>query len=797
MDLRLAIPAAASWITAIVVIAFPKVLVTVVTAGWVTVLALLLLAGALRWSRKPHFAGLASPIGVAAVVIAAVSLVASSAAVSAPSRRMEVLGSAGDSGTLVTVTLVTTEAIGDGPFRGTVVSVASPSRLGSAESGTHLPATPSSVPVLVFDAVDAKSATTTGIGTTLRLRGTVTETPPEDDVSYLLFAVGEADVVAGPPGYLEWSNALRAGFSTHALTLPGDGGRLLPGLAIGDTGAVDDRLDAAMKTSSLSHLTAVSGANCAIIIGLIMLAGGAVGLRRGWRIAASIIVLGGFVVLVTPEPSVLRAAVMATLALLAMASGRPVQGLPVLSGAVLLLLTLDPWLARSYGFALSVLATGGLLLIAGPLSRLLARWLPLWLAVVVAVPVAAQLACQPVLVLLDPSLPVFGVLANVLAAPAAPVATVVGLAACIALAVLPPAGAALAAIAWLPAAWIGAVARFFAAAPGARIPWPGGAIGGLTLAVLTVLVLVLIFGRRSGRGRRWAAAGTVVIVVIMLAVAGGARIAERLGRPHDWQVAACDIGQGDATVVRSAGQVAVIDTGPEPERLTACLDTLGISRINLLILSHFDLDHIGGTEAVIGIVDRALVGPSAEPADDALVARLRAGGADVEQVSRGPTGIFGELRWSILWPPARLGDIEPGNPASVIVRFDPVGRCEAGCFSSIFLGDLGEEAQDRMLAANRSLAPVDVVKVSHHGSADQSARLYRTVAARVGLIGVGADNGYGHPTKTLLDILGQTATAVGRTDRDGLVLVAPGASSGSLTLWRERASVDPRVGGGD
>ena len=126
----------------------------------------------------------------------------------------------------------------------------------------------------------------------------------------------------------------------------------------------------------------------------------------------------------------------------------------MLALATIVLLAFDPWLARSYGFVLSVLATAGLLLLAGPLARVLERWLPRWLAIVIAVPFAAQLACQPVIILLSATLPTYGVVANVLAAPAAPIATVVGLAACVLLVLIPPLGALLCQLAWLPSAWI-------------------------------------------------------------------------------------------------------------------------------------------------------------------------------------------------------------------------------------------------------------------------------------------------------------------------------------------------------
>src|SRR5699024_8124394 len=104
--------------------------------------------------------------------------------------------------------------------------------------------------------------------------------------------------------------------------------------------------------------------------------------------------------------------------LLAVLLGRPSQAVAALCVTVVLLLLVDPWLARSYGFALSVLATAGLVLGTAPIARTLARVVPRWLAVAVAVPVAAQLACAPVIVLLDPSVSLYAVPANLLAAPA-------------------------------------------------------------------------------------------------------------------------------------------------------------------------------------------------------------------------------------------------------------------------------------------------------------------------------------------------------------------------------------------
>src|SRR5690606_11342294 len=120
--------------------------------------------------------------------------------------------------------------------------------------------------------------------------------------AFLLFARGEAHVSPAAAGLVAWAGDLRASFRALVEALPGQGAGLLPGLAIGDTGAVDAALAEAMKASSLTHLTAVSGANCAIVVGLVFAAAAGLRLPRWARVAVSVVVLAGFVLIVTPEP---------------------------------------------------------------------------------------------------------------------------------------------------------------------------------------------------------------------------------------------------------------------------------------------------------------------------------------------------------------------------------------------------------------------------------------------------------------------------------------------------------------
>lgn len=628
-------------------------------------------------------------------------------------------------------------------------------------------------PVLAFaDTVDRLERTP---GATIGFEGRVRPIEAGHDAA-TVSVVSSIRLIRPAPPWQQVAADLRRGLVQRAQQLPGDGGLLLPGLAIGDTGSADGTLRDAMRAASLSHLTAVSGANCAVVTIAVFAIAGLLRLRRGVRVAAAAVALAGFVVLVTPQPSVLRAAVMALVALGCVAAGRQVAGPPVLAIAVLVLLVQNPWMALDAGFVLSVLATGGLLLLTAPIADALATVLPRRLALVLAVPTAAQLACQPVLILLQPTVPVFGVLANLLAEPAAPLVTVLGLLACLLLPVVPMLGGGLAVLGWLPAAWIAAVARFFAGLP--AIAWPAGVVG-LLLAALLVVGGIVAVGRRSRRVVRLVAAGSVLLLVVGIAGwAAGGVLGRDATRPTDWQYAACDVGQGDGLLLNGGGgHVVEIDTGPAPQPILQCLNTLHVGTLDLLILTHWDADHVGGARALIGRVHTALVGPDSRPASVALRNDLVAGGVRMVSAHRGMLLDVGSLHIQVLWPPDPLGDVPTGNTASVTALV-------TGGLSGLFTGDLDAASEQEIMALG-PLPHVDVVKVAHHGSADNSAAFYRALGAPIGLISCGAGNDYHHPTGSLLTMLRAAGTQPVRTDEDGMILVGAGAG-GAEQVWTER-----------
>ncbi|WP_405838282.1 ComEC/Rec2 family competence protein [Streptomyces platensis] len=473
--------------------------------------------------------------------------------------------------------------------------------------------------------------------------------------------------VGAPDALQRLAGSLRAGLREATDGLGADARALLPGLVVGDTSRVPPDLDDAFRATDLTHLLAVSGSNLTIVLALLIgpphLATRAE--RRGLapRLGLSLrgtAVIGGalalaFVVVCRPDPSVLRAAACGLITLLAIGTGRRRSLLPALAAAVLLLVLYDPWLARSYGFLLSVLATGALLLLAPRWSAAIQRRrVPPRLAEVLAAAAAAQAVCAPVVAVLAARVGLVAVPCNLLAELAVGPATVLGFAALALAPVVPPVAQALAWCAGWPAEWIAGVARTGAALPGAEFAWPGGWVGGLALAA--AMVVLVPVGRWALR-RRWLC--VLCALAVILAVCRPAPFTRVLTGwpPPGWRAVVCDVGQGDGLVLAAGdGTALVVDTGPEPHAIDRCLTDLGVRRIPLLVLTHFHADHVDGLPGAlrgrsVGAIETTTL---QEPPGQAQFVRSTAAAAQVPVIRAAPgeRRHLGPLTWEVLWPPA-------------------------------------------------------------------------------------------------------------------------------------------------
>ncbi|WP_051640100.1 ComEC/Rec2 family competence protein [Cellulomonas sp. URHE0023] len=333
-------------------------------------------------------------------------------------------------------------------------------------------------------------------GARVRVVGRVQEGAPGDRVVAVLLTSSDPEVVAEAPRWDALATNVREDVAGLAAPLPGDARALLPGVTVGDTSGVTSDLAADMRVAGLTHVTAVSGAHFSLVALLVLTLATAVRLPRGVRAALVVAAMAAMVLLVHPSPSVVRAAAMGLVAALGLLVGRPHRAPPALCAAVVVLLVLDPWLAGELGFLLSVLATGGLVLLGGPFAQRWSQRCGRTVAQAVAMPVAAQLVCAPAILLVTPNVALYSIPANLLVAPAVAPATVLGLAAA-GLASWCPWGAQLLALgAGAACWWIGAVARLVAAAPGAQVTWHPGPAGIALAAGASMCTARLLLARR-------------------------------------------------------------------------------------------------------------------------------------------------------------------------------------------------------------------------------------------------------------------------------------------------------------
>ncbi|MEV7345402.1 ComEC/Rec2 family competence protein [Streptomyces sp. NPDC093544] len=617
-----------------------------------------------------------------------------------------------------------------------------------------------------------------------------------DEIAAVLRVRGSAppEVVGEPSGPQRFAGGLREGLREATDGLDADARALLPGLVVGDTSRVTPELDDAFKATDLTHLLAVSGGNLVIMLALFIGPPGIAqraerrGLapRLGVPLRATALFGGaltlGFVIVCRPDPSVLRAAACGSIALLAIATGRRRSLIPALATAVLLLVLYDPWLSRSYGFVLSVLATGALLTLAPRWSAALQRRrVPPRLAEALAAAGAAQAVCAPVVAVLSARVSLVAVPCNLLAELAVAPATVLGFATLATASVALPVAKALAWCASWPVQWIADIARTGAALPGGGVDWPGSWTGALLLAL--VAVAVVFVGRRLLRYPWLTGVCGVLFLLVVVQPPPLTRVITGWP-PPGWRMAVCDVGQGDATVLAAGdGTAVVVDAGPDPVLVDRCLGALGITRIPLVVLTHFHADHVAGLTGVlrgrsVGAIETTGL---EEPPDQAEFVRREAAARHIP-VTRAVSGErrrTGGLDWQVLWPPPSSAPTPDGpNDASVTLLVRSAG------LRMLLLGDLEPPAQQELLRspAAAELGAVDVLKVAHHGSAYQDPDLIRRVAPRLALISCGEDNPYGHPAPSTVAALRAGGAVVLRTDEDGALAVV--GAGGGLSVAR-------------
>ncbi len=750
-DLRAALLGAAAWAGA---------LTAQVVGGWWLVggLSGLAVLAVVVWCRAPRVVALTvTGVVVAAAAVAGVTALRELAVTESPVAALAEQGAA----VSLEGSVVSDPRPVEGRF-GDQVVVRLQVRSVTGRGLTH----ELSTPVLVIGDADWADAE---LGAVVATSGRL-ESADDGDLAGLLVSARAPEQVAKPDVWWRGAGAVRSAIRQAVAHRPADQAALVPALVDGDDAALSTSLEEDFRTTGLTHLTAVSGTNLTLVVGFLLVLARWCRVRGRWLYVVGAVGIVGFVLLARTEPSVLRAAVMGSVGLLALGGNGRNRAIRALGVAVLVLLLVQPRLAVSAGFALSVLATAGIVLLAPGWRDALARWLPRWLAEAIAVPCAAQLACTPLVAAISGQVSLVAVIANLLVAPAVGPATVCGLAAGLLTLVSATLGQLLGNVAGWCVSWIILVARRGADLPAASTEWRTGAVALAALSVICVAIAVI--GPRVVR-RRTAGLACGLLVVVAVAVP-----LPTPGWPVDgWVLAMCDVGQGDALVVRAGPSAGVVvDAGPDPSAVDACLSRLGISQVPLLVLTHFHADHIDGLEGVLdgrqvgSIVSTRVLDPTDGVRD--VLATAETQPLAVAAATQGMTRDVGDVHLQTLWPtPGPMesgsGDGSLANDASVVLLVEVRG------VRILLTGDIeppGQAALARWLPE----IDIDVLKVPHHGSRYQDLEWLTSLDAETALVSVGADNYYGHPSTEVIDALVADGADVHRTDLEGDLLVSTG-----------------------
>ena len=542
--------------------------------------------------------------------------------------------------------------------------------------------------------------------------------------------------------------------------LHGERRAVIAGIVLGEDEGLSEQLRADFRASGLYHLLAVSGQNVALIAcGAILLAY-LVGLTRFVGQIMALGAIGGYVLAVGWQPSVVRAGVAGALASLAWLASRPTDRWYFLLLGAALLLAWSPYSLLDAGFQLSFAAVAAIFVVVPRLEQTLAGYpVPHSLAEVVAVSGACGLATAPILLTQFGVVPLYSIPANALAAPV--VAPLLGIALVTALVapVAPPLAAVLAWVNGWFAAYLAACARVVGGLPYAAV----SARAALIVAAVVLGAAYLVARLGCPRGRAYAA-----IALAAALVAGGWRLhgSSVPSPPTGLRISFLDVGQGDGALIQVPGGAVLVDEGPPEAKMASQLRRLGVTSLSLVVMTHPQRDHVGGAAEVLkklsvgAVLDPAI--PNESTDERAARAAARGRGVRIVVARAGEAFRIGGLELHVLWPdgPGTPGD-DANNHAIVLVA--SYGQTDA-----LFTADAESDVTGRL-----QLPPVEILKVAHHGSADAGlADELKELRPRVAVISVGAGNDYGHPTaSTLATLRAVPGLAVYRTDLNGRVVV--------------------------
>lgn len=551
-----------------------------------------------------------------------------------------------------------------------------------------------------------------------------------------------------------------------------ESGALLAGVLLGyRQGLHESDAEQDFISCGLSHLIAVSGSHLAVVAALLGWFLKRLPLNRLVEVVVLLFVLSCYVMLTGLQPSAIRSAIMAAVAGCSVLVGRRGHAPSALSAAALVMLLIYPPNAYSVGFWLSVCAVMGITLFA----HLIAHWVhtaaplrskqgPGILSNSLALTLTASSATLPLAVPVFSVLSLVGPLANLLVAPLVSAMLVLGMLALLVPGALEPLSTLLLSCALVLseiALWI---ASKLSSLPFASVPLHIPLLAALVFGILSAIALYYFwpsFRARTLRTLGATAATLAFIIVFFIPLFAPPRLT------------VMDIGQGDAILLQEQNKTLLIDTGASESLLTRALARNGVTHIDAVVITHLDDDHAGALKRLRGMVAVEYVyfaqGLLESQDSDAFIqeAKKLVGEQGVRELTQGDTIDLGPtLSLEVLWPenPAQEGSNEESICLLLAYDQEADGRVEQ---QVLLTGDAEEHELDAILKKKPNLNAA-LIKIGHHGSKGAvSLEQLQSMASKVALISVGADNRYGHPARELLDTLESAGMQVLRTDEVG------------------------------
>jgi competence protein ComEC len=536
-----------------------------------------------------------------------------------------------------------------------------------------------------------------------------------------------------------------------------DSEALLLASFIGNTSTLSEEAKSNFKTSGLAHLWSVSGLHVGCLILFILFLTRMAGLKPLAQLFTASVTLIVYSLLAALSPPVVRSAIMGFIVLLGWCCGRKKDLLSILLLSFIIMVIYDPLMIYDAGFQLSFASVFGILLMASKIESFFWDW-PGFLKTSVAVSLAAQIVTTPFLAYHFGSIPVYSVIANILAVPL--IMPMMVLIFCYVLFHGFWGALVLKIMAKLPAKAILAIAAYVSKLPFSR----------LFMQKPLIIVIILITGLAGAFliNKHKISFATALILATAVILAGCT--IQTVNKPTGFNVQYFDVGQGDSSLVTNGNNRILIDGGPEYDSVADKLSSEGINSLDVVILSHPHADHLTGLIRVIKnfkvglFINSGYKYPSYLYKD--LLTEIRDRKIKYLEPKAGKSFILGKIKLTILNPP-----VQPVSGTDADVDNNSVVcRIESSGVSVLFTGDIHKETEELILKNYKSSLCVDVLKVAHHGSAYSSmGDFLSAVKPKYSVISVGADNPYGHPTASALGRLRRAGSKIYRTDRNGVV----------------------------